>query len=189
MHLKEQKMFLTPQELDELGFRCVGENPKISQFARFHNPQQISLGNNVRIDDFVVMSGNVSIGSNVHFSIHSSVISPRAHVSIGNFATISFYSCITSSNDDYSGKFMTNPTLPRTHTNVSDFDVKVEEHVIIGAHSLILPGVTLNQGCAIGAYSLVKNNVPEWEVFAGVPARRIKARSKLLLDFSKDLDL
>jgi galactoside O-acetyltransferase len=180
-------MYLTPEEINRIGFQDVGQNIQISPFARFHSPHKMKLGSNVRIDDFVVMSGNIVIGSNIHFSIHSSVISPRAQVSIADFATISFYSCITSANDDYSGKFMTNPTLPRAHTNVSDISVNVSEHVVIGAHSLILPGVTLNEGCVIGAFSLVKRDVPEWEFFAGVPARKIGIRSRELLSFQKGL--
>lgn len=181
-------MYLTPQEIRKIGFKSAGNELLISPFAQFHNPELISLGNNVRVDDFVVMSGNISIGSYVHFSINSSIISPRAHVTVCDFATVSFYSCITSANDDYSGKFMTNPTVPRDFTNVFDLDVKVEEHVVIGAHSLILPGVKLDTGCAIGAYSFVKHDVPKWEVHAGIPAGKIGTRSRNLLRNVKHLN-
>lgn len=179
-------MFLSSTELSELGLRSWGTNVQISSKATFHNPQLVSLGSNVRIDDFVVISGHVDIGSYVHLSIHSALISPRSSINIGNFVTISYYSCVTSSSDDFSGKFMTNPTVPTKFTNVQDAPIVIENHVIVGAHSLIMPGVVLGKACAIGAFSLVKTDIPESTIYAGVPARKIRSRSSSLLSFEKN---
>ena len=180
-------MFLTQAEVFDIGFNKVGRNVRISPQARFHNPECVSIRDNVRIDDFVVISGHVEIGSYVHLSVHSTIIAPRSKVRIDDFSTMSFYSCITSANDDYSGLYMTNPTVPREFTNVSDKPVHVDKHVIIGAHSLVLPGVTLNTGCAIGAFSLIKFDVPGWETHAGVPARKIGLRSNVMLKFASKI--
>ena len=84
-------MYLSEREINLIGLASVGSNVKISPQARFYNPNGISIGNNVRIDDFVVVSGQVKIGSYVHLSINSAVISPRSQVTIGNFSTVSFY--------------------------------------------------------------------------------------------------
>ena len=174
-------MFLTKDEVAELGFKQVGDNVRISPRAQFHNPERISIGDNSRIDDFVILSGNVTIGKNVHLSVHSTIISPRESVMLEDFSTISFYTCITSANDDYSGKFMTNPTVPIEFTNVVDLPVKVDKYAILGAHVLVLPGVTIGKGSAVGAFSFVKEDIPEWEIHAGVPAKKIGFRSQELL--------
>jgi dTDP-4-amino-4,6-dideoxy-D-glucose acyltransferase len=181
-------VILNSKELMRLGLKRVGNNVQISSLSSFHNPQNISIGDNVRIDDFVVLSGNIDIGSYVHFSVHSSVISPRSNVRIGNFSTISFYSCITSSNDDYSGEFLMNPTVPIAFTNVLDSPVILKNHVAIGAHSLILPGVTLGEGSVVGANSLVKCDIPSWQVFGGTPAKKIGHRSMNLLNLFTNLE-
>lgn len=176
-------MFLTKDEVAELGLKQVGDNVRISSQAQFHNPERISIGANSRIDDFVILSGNVTIGKNVHLSVHSTIISPRESVILEDFSTVSFYTCITSANDDYSGNFMTNPTVPSELTNVVDSPVTLREYAILGAHVLVLPGVTVGKGSAVGAFSLVKKDIPEWEIHAGIPATKIGVRSQQLLSY------
>lgn len=51
----------------------------------------------------------------------------------------------------------------------------------IGCNSVIFPNVTIGEGSVIGAMSLVKKSIEPWTINAGVPAKRIKDRSKGLL--------
>ena len=59
-----------------------------------------------------------------------------------------------------------------------DFDIfgeiVIEDWVYIGAHSLIMPGVTIGDGCVIGAHSIVKNDIPEASIAVGSPAKVVK---------------
>ena len=57
---------------------------------------------------------------------------------------------IYSSSDDYSGGAMTNPTVPEQFTHFDCANVTVGRHVIIGAGSVVLPGITLREGPAFG---------------------------------------
>jgi galactoside O-acetyltransferase len=57
--------------------------------------------------------------------------------------------------------------------------------VLIGSGSVVLPGVTIGEGSAVGALSLVSMSLDEWGVYFGSPAKRIKARSKNLLEMEK----
>jgi acetyltransferase-like isoleucine patch superfamily enzyme len=43
----------------------------------------------------------------------------------------------------------------------------------MGANCVVLPGVTIGEGAVIGACSLVKSDVPSYEVWGGVPAKRL----------------
>ena len=52
----------------------------------------------------------------------------------------------------------------------------------------MLPGVTLEEGACVGAMSLVKEVIPAYEIYAGVPAHRIGKRSKKMLRFIKDIE-
>jgi galactoside O-acetyltransferase len=174
--------------IKQLGFASVGKNVQISDRASFYNTANISLGNNVRIDDFCVLSaglGGISIGNYIHIAVYSSLIG-AGKITLSNFCNISSRVSIYSSNDDYSGATMTNPTLPSQYTGVTHADVFVGKHVIVGCGSIILPGISLEVGVAIGALSLVTKNCEAFGIYAGSPARRIKERSRDLLTLEVD---
>jgi dTDP-4-amino-4,6-dideoxy-D-glucose acyltransferase len=174
-------------KLNALGLKCLGKNVRISDKASFHNPENISLGNDVRIDDFCVLSagtGGIRIGNNVHIAVFSSIIG-AGEVSIHDFSNISSRVSIYSSSDDYSGKYMTNPTVSDAFKNVDHRDVFIGKHAIIGCGSVILPGSVLNDGVAIGALSLVNGCCDEFSIYAGNPLKFIRARSRDLLVLEK----
>ena len=75
-----------------------------------------------------------------------------------------------SSSDDYSGAYMTNPTVPAELTNVDHSYVLIGRHVIVGAGSVLLPGAMLDNGVAVGSLSLVKGHLLRDTIYAGVPA-------------------
>jgi len=57
--------------LEKMGFLSIGQNVNISDRSSFHNTANISLGNNVRIDDFCVLSagaGGIFLGDYVHIA-------------------------------------------------------------------------------------------------------------------------
>lgn len=179
--------FLSREEIDEMGFGQVGKNSRLSSKASYYNCANIIIGDNVRIDDFCVLSagiGGIEIGSYIHIAVYTSLIG-AGKITLCNFSNISSRVAIYSSNDDYSGACMTNPMVPEEYTNVSHADVSIGRHVIIGAGCVLLPGVTLEQGVAVGALSLVSKNCSEFGIYSGVPAKRIKERSRALLELEK----
>lgn len=173
------------EELLKLGFAKLGENVSISTKASFYGIERISIGNNVRIDDFCVLSageGGIEIGNFIHVAVYSSIIGAGT-VILQDFCNISSRVSIYSSNDDYSGEYMTNPTVESKYTNVTQADVKIGKHVIVGCGSVILPGTTVGEGVALGAMTLVNKSLQEWGVYAGQPAKYIKPRSNALLKY------
>lgn len=179
--------FLTEEQIKAMGFLSVGKNCLLSDKASYYNCNNIKIGNNVRIDDFCVLSagiGGIEIGSYIHIAVYSSLIG-AGKIVLKDFCNISSKVAIYSSNDDYSGQFMTNPTVPSQYTNVTSSDVVIGKHVIVGSGSVILPGVTLERGVAIGALSLVNKNCTEFSVYMGTPAKKIKERKRDLLELEK----
>lgn len=68
--------FYSTKELVELGFAEVGQNVFISRKASFYGIERISIGNNVRIDDFCVLSageGGINIGNYIHITVYNSI--------------------------------------------------------------------------------------------------------------------
>ncbi len=180
--------FLGQEELDGIGFKYLGKKVLISDKASIHNPAQIEIGDFSRIDDFCVLSagsGGIRIGRNVHIAVYTSLIG-RGKITIEDFANLSSKVAVYSSNDDYSGEFMANPTVDERFTKVTHGDVFIGKHVIIGAGSVILPNVQIEEGACVGALSLVKDDCQAFCIYGGVPARFLKTRTRRLLELEKE---
>lgn len=174
--------YLSKDRLLLMGFKSLGENVLISDKASFYNVANISIGSHVRIDDFCVLSagqGGIEIGSYIHIAVYTSLIG-KGKIILRDYVNISSRVSIYSSNDDYSGAYMTNPMVPEKFTNVLYEDVLLFEHVIVGSGTVILPGGVLNRGVAIGALSLVNSEIPEFEIHAGVPTKFKRKRLEKL---------
>lgn len=181
--------FLRKDQLNKMGFKSIGNNVLISSKASLYNCANIIIGNNVRIDDFCVLSAGdhgIVIGDYIHIAVFSSLIG-NGKIIINDYANISSRVSIYSSNDDYSGNYMTNPMIPKEFKNVTELDVYIGKHVIIGSGSVILPGIKIEKGVAIGALSLVNISCDEFSIYAGAPVKKIKERSRKLLDLEQKL--
>jgi len=181
--------YLSQQDLRSLGFKRLGIGVQLSDKASIYGAARIEIGDNTRIDDFCVLSageGGISIGRHVHVAVYTSLIG-AGRIEIQDFANLSSRVSVYSSNDDYSGEHMTNPTVPAEYTHVTKLPVIIGSHVIVGSGSVILPGVTLHAGAAVGALSLVRSDCDGFGIYAGVPAKRIGDRKRGLLEREADM--
>lgn len=181
--------FLSEDTVRNMGFKFIGKNVKISDKASIYNAQNISINDNSRIDDFCILSagaGGIKVGKYVHIAAYCSLIG-RNLIELEDFAGLSSRVSIYSSSDDYSGKWLTNPCVPEKYCNVLHGDVFLGKHVIIGVGSCVLPEVRIENGTAIGAFSLVNKNLPKSVIAGGVPAAILKERSKNVFDLETQL--
>jgi galactoside O-acetyltransferase len=144
--------------------------------------ENCSVGDHVRIDADVTIlaTGHVTIGSQVHIGAQC-YLAGGAGIALEDFAGLSQGVKIYSTSDDYSGRHLTNPTVPLAYLGVVRGSVRVGRHGIIGAGTVILPGISVAEGCAVGALSLVRRSTEPWGIYAGAPARRVAERSRELL--------
>lgn len=173
--------FYSKEELKLLQLKSYGENVKISRFARFYQPELIEIGNSVRIDDFCILSGNITLCNFIHISAYTAMYG-KFGITINDYSGISPRCTIFSASDDFSGNYMIGPTIPEEYTNVTGSPVIINKHCQIGAGTIILPSVCINEGTVVGAMSLVATSLEEWSIYVGIPAKKIKNRSKKLLD-------
>ena len=179
--------FLSKQQLQEIGFRHIGENVSISERAVFYNAANISIGDNTRIDDFCIISageGGITIGKFVHIAVYCSLMG-SGNITMEDFSGLSSRVSVYSSSDDYSGKFMTNPCVPKEYTNVNSGPVLLQKHVIVGVGACILPNVIIGVGSAIGAFSLVSKNIESHTIAVGAPAVAKVERKQDMFELEK----
>ena len=180
---------MTESELASVGFAGHGRGVQISRLARIYGASRIRIGDHVRIDDFVVLSageGGIELGRNVHVAPFALAVGV-SKIEFADFCGVSSRVSIYSSSDDFSGKHLTGPTLPRHLTGVVSAPVRIGRHAIIGAGSTLLPGVDVGDGAAVGAMSLVRTAIPSFEIHAGCPARKIGTRARDILKLEEAL--
>lgn len=181
--------YYSKKKLDSIGFKGIGSNNKISKGVKFFNPELIELGSHVRIDTNTVITANnniVKFGSYIHISSNC-YINGSFGVEFKDFTALSAGSNIFSSSDDYSGKHMTNPSVPSELTSPINKKVIINKYVNIGSNSVIMPGVSIGEGSVIGALSFVNKSVGEWGIYFGSPVKRLGNREKDVIKLSKKI--
>ena len=148
----------------------------------------ITLGNNVRIDDFCLLVGNITIGNYVHIGAFSGLhASKEGHIIFRDFSGISSNVHIYASSDRFDGEYITaRPGIPDDCLDDICREVVLGKYSQIGTSSVVLPEGTLGEGAAVGAMSLVNRMLEPWNVYAGIPCRNIKTRSRHMIEVLKN---
>lgn len=167
-----------------MGFRSVGNNVLVSRKCSIYGAKGMSIGDHVRIDDFCLLSGNIEMGSYIHIPVFVALNGGKG-IKMEDFTSLSARVSVISASDDMSGDFFSNPTLPEEYRNVKGGQVVFEKHTFVGTGTIILPNLTIGEGVAVGAASLVDRSLDPWKLYVGVPCRAVKLRSRGVLDLEK----
>jgi len=177
--------YFDSDDLRLLGF-TVGSNCKVSRRVEIPDPTAVTLGDNVRIDAFATITtgrdGFIRIGSNTHIADGVKILAASG-VQIGDYVGIAPRVVILSVSDDYSGKSMVGPLAPDGSQGGRRGKVTINHFAVVGASSVVLPGVEIHEGVSIGALSLVSRNLAPWGMYFGSPVRFLKPRSKEMLKY------
>jgi galactoside O-acetyltransferase len=159
----------------------VGEDVFISPLVSITRPELVKLGNHIAIDPWLHCTTALETGDYVHISSHVGIIGGKTGLlKLGNFTNISIKGTIICTSDEFLGEgLITAPGIPEKFLDKrKSGPIVFEDFVNTGANVTILPGVTLREGSVIGACSLVTKDTEPWTIYAGIPARPIKIRSK-----------
>ena len=176
----DQTSFYSEEELQNLGFKAIGQGCMISRKASLYGVGRMSMGNNVRIDDFCILSGDIKLGSNIHISAYVALYGSMG-IELEDYTGISPRSTIYSAMDDFSGDYLIGPIHPEDNTNVTGGKVLVKKYSQIGANCVVFPKLTIGEGAVVGAMSMVRRNLEPWTIYVGVPVRKLKDRTKNML--------
>jgi acetyltransferase-like isoleucine patch superfamily enzyme len=174
---------MSKDELNALGLRYVGDNVFIDRTVRIFYPHKVSIESNTRIDCQSVIScnGDVYIGPYSHFSIGTKIMgggSFRSAAYVGVSSNVTFM----TSSENYAGDAMSTCMVPQEFRKNLIGNISLEEHVVCGPNSVVLPNVTIGQGAAVGALSLISHSVPPFIIVSGNPARKVGIRKNDILE-------
>ena len=167
----------------------IGKGSWVSPKASIYGEENIVIGDNVRIDDFCILSGGergLHIGSHIHISAGVKLFGGGGLI-VEDFSQISINTTIVSQSDDMSGESMVGPCIPMEFKpTFSSGLIVIHSHVFLAAHVLVLPGSDIGEGVSVGSMSLVKGHCVPWKMYKGVPARIYGNRSKRILSLTED---
>ena len=169
--------FYSQKELSTLGLKSYGTNVRISRFARFYSPEKISIGDNVRIDDFCILSGNITIGSHIHISAYVALYGSMG-IELEDYTGISPMTTVYSAMDDFGGDYLIGPIHPEEKTHVTGGKVTIKKYSQIGTHCVVFPNLTIGEGSVVGACSMVNKSLAPWGIYFGIPAQKKSERKK-----------
>ncbi len=139
----------------------------------------LKAGKHCRIDAFVTVTGDVTLGDYCHLSTGSGIWG-GAGFKAGNGCVLSPGAKVFTATDDPDSDMVASFSgCPIPHYSKSA-PVIFGNYVVIGANSIVLPGVVIGHEVQVGALSLVNRQLPGQGIYAGVPAKFIRARKKLV---------
>ena len=150
---------------------------KTFEFTKIIGIENIDFGKNIIIDDFTLIyaTNTMKIGNYVHIACFTS-LTGGAELLIDDFVAISQGCRILTGTDDFVDWGFGNSTINEKYRNTKREPIKIGKYCIIGANSVILPGVTIGEGATVGANSVVTKDFKPWGVYIG--NKRIKDRNK-----------
>ncbi len=186
-------------------FKRSGKNVFVGKGVTIRAPKRIELGSNVIIDDNVVLDAKgdpntsfIKCGNEVEIS-RNSILSCKGggSIELGDFVAIGRnvllsslkpliidnncsigpYSCLLAS-----GHGWEDPEKPVALQNREIKKIIIEENVWLGAHVVVMDGVTIGKNSIIAVGSVVTQDIGPYLIAAGTPARVIARRE------SKDMD-
>lgn len=143
--------YISESELLALGFTSVGQDTRVSRYAQFYDVIG-TIGDGARVDDFAILTGNLSLGKDVHVSPFCFLSGTGGKIVMEEGAGMSTHVSVFTKSDDYRDKV-------RGARRKVTGDVVIGKYSILGAQCVILPGVTIGEYCSIGVGCVLENNV------------------------------
>lgn len=147
------------------------------EYTKIIGLENIEFGADVLIDDFVLLYARkkMRIGNHVHIACFTSITGGE-ELEIGDFSAVSQGCRILTATDDFKDWGFGNSTIPERWRNATRSPVRIGRFCIVGANSVVLPGVRIGEGTTVGACSVVTRDLDPWGVYIG--NRRIAERNR-----------
>jgi len=161
-------------------------NVKTFEYTKIIGIDNITFGNYVIIDDFVLLyaKDNIKIGNHVHIASFTS-ISGGGELIIEDFCAISSGCRVITGTDDFKEWGFGNSTITNEFRNITIKKIQIKKFAIIGGNSVILPGVTIGEGASVGAGSTITKDLEPWGIYIGNKRIGWRDKEKVLANYRK----
>ncbi len=162
---------------------------KTFEFTKIIGIDNIEFGENIIIDDFVLIYAKekIQIGNFVHIANFASITGGNELI-ISDFAAVSQGCRILTATDDFKFSGFGNSTVANQYRNIKSAPIKIGKFCIVGANSVVLPGVTIGEGATVGANSVVTKNLEPWGIYIGNKKVGERDKDSLLANYQKFLE-
>jgi galactoside O-acetyltransferase len=176
--MENQMRWLNDQELKQ--FKSVGKNVLVDATVQFICPENIVIGNHVRIDCFSMLSAlnGIEFGDYIHLAPYAQLVAAGGKIIMHNYTALAARTTVLTASDDFTEGYMNNPMMPMEVRKVKMGPITFEKFAMTGCGSVVLPGVTMHEGSAAGALTLVSKNVKSFDIVVGSPNKIIGTRNK-----------
>jgi acetyltransferase-like isoleucine patch superfamily enzyme len=156
-----------------------GENVFIGHNTIFTNPGEVFLHDNVRIDPFCLITTALDVGNYVQVCSHAVLGGGKYQkITLGNWTFIGYGSKLFTASEDYTGNWgPVNEFWGRGKVNRGN--ITFENYSGIASDVIVFPGVTLPEGCTVGAQSMVRKDLTPWSIYLGNPLKFHGNRNKM----------
>ena len=137
----------------------------------------IRIGNFSHVMEFAIIravggAGDVSIGEHSYINPHCVLYSGNG-IDIGDHVLIAPGTCIVPANHAFRTRDL---PIRLQGFKESRGGVVIEDGVWLGANCVVLDGSRIRRGAIVGAGSVVTGEIPEYSIWAGIPAKPIGVR-------------
>ena len=158
---------------DRKQLKYCGERVIIGKTVRIRFPELVELHDDTIIDDFTFISTGLILNQHSTIEAGSVIMGGRLQK-----VTIGAYSCVSSNSTLICGSHDFRTGLHIVHNQevpqgLIHGNIVINQHVILGTKSTVLPKVTVGEGARIGAHSLVNRDLDPWKLYAGTPCREL----------------
>ncbi|WP_329958045.1 acyltransferase [Janthinobacterium sp. FW305-129] len=114
----------------------------------------------------------LKVGKNTAINEYCNIRASGCHIEIGDNCLFGQFATVIGSNHG-----ITSSSLIREQAwDTEKCGVSIGDDVWIGSHAVILPGINIHQGAIIAAGAVVVSDVPAYEIWGGIPAKKISVR-------------
>jgi len=175
----------------------VGRNVTFGANVVLRHPRKIHVGDDVVIDDNVVLDakGNdnagLFLGNGVFVGRNTILSCKNGDITINDNANLGFNCEIFSASRVRVGKnvlmaayvYLVGGTHHFDRTDIpillqdrSSQGIDIGDNTWLGAHVVVFDGVKVGKECVVGAGAMVNQDLPDWQIAAGIPCKVIKDR-------------
>lgn len=141
-------------------------------------PEMVKIDETARVDSFVKIEGGqgVDIGAYVHIASFVHINSGGGTTIISDHAGIATGAKILSGSPDLSFLPICPNELPED-VHPLRYTTTIGKYAFIAANAVVMPGVTVGTGAVVAAGAVATKDIPDWEIWASIPARKIGIRT------------